>query len=332
MTIKRVFSSSINADHAQAGMRYAFRKIFGDGNFAEFDYLELKRQHHDEGEINRMLVDQARSFKPDWVWLQLQDTNVIQPHAIQEIRKALPKCVVTHWTGDCRPSVSAYLGSIGQSTHLTLVSSVGQLPLFRAAGAQEAAYLQIGLDYEEDVLGSTRWRPDFNIPDVVFCGGYYGGIFPGTKDRVEAIETVRNAGIPIGIVGRGWPGQFPVIGQCGVKDQHHVWKRARVCLSVNHFNDIELYYSDRQLISMASGTPVVCRYVPGLEKEFVHGKHCLWYRHPNELVTYVSALLKNPAEAAELGRCGKEEVVRNHTWEARYRKLLPTIERIAGTL
>lgn len=330
--IKKVLLSSINYDHFQAGLVQGFKNVFGDGSVAHFDYLELGRQQKSQAEINAAFLAQAQSFKPDWIFMQLQDTNVITPDAIAAIRRSLPKCVVTHWTGDCRAQVSAYLSSICAATHLTFVSSVGQLPLFKAAGAPEAHYCQIGLDWDEDVMGLPPWTPPFPIPDVVFCGGYYESVFPGTVDRVLAIRTLQGAGISIGIVGGGWPKGYPVIGSCGVKQQYHVWTRAKVSLNVNHFNDIERYYSDRQIISMASGTPLVCRYVPGLEKEFVDGEHCLFYKTPEELVRNVKTLLSNEHLAIAVGAAGRAEVMKNHTWERRIEEIFPHVGRTAQAL
>lgn len=331
MAIKRVLSSSIDFDHPQLGMLYGFRKLFG-AEVSEFDYLQLEREKHSRPEINRMFVEAAVALQPDWIWLQLQDTNVLTAETIQEVRGRLPRCVVTHWTGDCRRNVSAYLSSICQATHLTFLSSVGQIPMFREAGAREAIYCQIGLDVQEDIEGMTPWRPSFGVPDVVFCGGYYGDAFPGTVDRADAVRALFNSGIQVGVVGGGWPAGFPVIGQCGVKDQYHVWTRAKVCLNVNHFNDIERYYSDRQLIAMASGTPLVCRYVPGLEKEFRNGHHLFWYKTREELIENVRTLLKNPVAAKSMGAIGRAEVIAHHTWEARFREILPHVERVAKSL
>lgn len=329
--IQRAFLAVINYDHKQAGMLYAWKKAFDD-EVGEFDYLEQQRRGVPIDGINRHFIQAASAFRPDWIWLQLQDTNVIDSRSIEAVKEALPKCVVTHWTGDCRRNVSPYLSSICGATHLTFVSSVGQLPMFRAAGAKEAYYCQIGLDWEEDVLGIPEWTPDFRIPDVVFCGTYYGTAFPGTADRVDAVRTLQGAGIDVGIVGTGWPSGLPVVGKCGVKQQHHVWKRAKVGLNINNFNDIERYYSDRQIISMASGTPVVCKYVPGLEKEFRNGEHCFWYRNLAELVDKVGQLLDLPDLAKAVGSGGKAEVMRNHTWEHRIVEVLPHVERVAKEL
>lgn len=331
--ISKVLVSCINADHPQRGMVGAFQSIFGPEAVFEYDYLERMRQGLSARQVNAELVSAALEVRPDWLWLQVQDLGVIDSSAVRQIKKALPRCLVTHWMGDCRTGIAGTLAAICREAHLTLVSNVGQLPMYRAIGARRAEYLQIGLDWEEDVLGVPDWTPPFKVPEVVFCGGYYGQSFPGTVDRLAACRALAAAGIDFGVVSpTGWPAGIPVVGSCHVKQQHHVWKRASVCINSNHFNDIELYYSDRQIISMASGTPLVCQYVPGLEREFSHGEHLFWFRNPEELVSHVRALLRDPLHAGRIGDAGKRLVIAAHTWEHRIRHILPVVEGMSASL
>lgn len=332
MTVGRVFLSTINFDHLQAGILHDFAKFFGTANIQHFDYLQEQRNGKSISEVNERFIMAARNWNPEWIFLQVQETNVLHAGSLARLKKILPKCVISHWMGDCRKTVSPYLASICREAHLSLISSVGQTGLFMEAGAKEVRYLQIGLDWEEDVLGIPPWTPPFRIPDVVFCGGYYGDLYPGTVEREHGVMALKNAGIDIGIIGNGWPGGYPVIGTCGVKQQHHVWKRCKVALNINNFNDIQSYYSDRQIISMASGKPLVCKYIPGLENEFEHGKHCLWYYDEAELVRHVRTLLADPGLCQRIGQAGREEVLKNHTWTARIKDVISDVERIKAKL
>ena len=332
MSIKRILLSTINYDHPQAGIIQAFQKVFGKENVRHYDFMEEQRRGRQLGEINIGFVEAARDWKPDWIFTQLQESNIIQGSALQELKRLLPKSVLTTWMGDCRQTVSPYLGSVIRQAHLTLISSVGQIGMFMQSGAKDVRYLQIGLDWDEDVLGIPPWTPPFRVPDVVFCGAYYGNLYPGTVDRVNGIRALEKAGFNIGIVGSGWPAGYPVVGICGVKQQHHIWKSAKVCVNINNFNDIQNYYSDRQIISMASGRPLVCKYIPGLENEFENGKHCFWYYDEAELIVRVGQLLRDQALSGRMGAAGREEVLKNHSWEARVRDVLPDIERIKAGL
>jgi hypothetical protein len=328
--IHTVLVSTINHDHPQRGMEHAFRGIFK--NVDTFDFLDKKRKGVSVDIINRELLQRASAVKPDWIWFQLQESNVIKAETIREIRTRSPKTVISHWMGDCRLSVPPGLGEISKACHLTLVSNSGQIPLFQAAGASIARYLQVAVDWEEDLFPKTDHPLPFPVRDVAFCGNYYGNSFPGTVDRVTAIRALMDAGVSVGIVGSNWPVGFPVLGICHVKEQVHVYRKAKVALSVNHFNTIERYYSDRQLIAMGSGTPLVSIYVPGLEKEFEDGKHCLWYRSISELIDHVKMLLSDRAKASLMGRNGRAEVIRSHTYFSRILSILPEIEQIRSSL
>ena len=326
----KVLLATINYDHPQRGMLHAFQGLFGERNVWEYDYLDKQRTGLRPEQLNEGFYSTISRYQPDWVWMQLQDTNVIQPYAIEEARRQCRQPVVfTHWTGDCRPTVSPYLSSICRATDLTLTSAKGQLPLFQAAGAHLVKYLQIGLDWDEDLFPAAPWVPHFEVPAIVFCGSYYGSNFPkGTLEREAAIRALQAAGLPVGIVGNGWPGSFPIIGACGVKEQVHVYRRAKVALNVNHFNDIERYYSDRQLIAMASGTPLVCRKVPGLEHEFLDHEDCVFFEDEHELVEHCRWLLDNPKKAQLIGECGRATVLQHHTWFSRILEVLPVVEEI----
>lgn len=331
MTIARVICAPLNYSHRQEGQYAAFREVFGDG-LVEFDFMALDRAGVNAG---KELVKLAADVKPDWIWLQVQGTEMVTGEHVRKIRDLVPHCVVTHWMGDARTSVPKGLAAMCRATHATLISSTGQRPLYKTAGAKRVEYVQIGLDWDQDVLGLPAWEPPFTVPDVVFCGGYYGGSFPkGSEQRLAAIRSLMKADIPVGVVGTGWPSDIPVVGQCHVKQQIHVYKRAKVALSINHFNDIARYYSDRHLIAMASGTPVVARYVPEMEKEFNVGPsaECLMWNDHEHLIEFTKMLLDNPGWASAMGSRARALVMRDHSWARRIRELLPTIDAIHAEL
>jgi hypothetical protein len=326
--IQRVLMAVINYDHPQRGMEHSMKVLFGAENVFNFDYCDLRRNGLSIEAINQHFVGAAVEAKADWIWLQVQDTQVLMPESVLRLKAALPRAAVTHWTGDLRESVSPYLASFCQVCDLTLISSIGQIPIFRAAGARKVSYCQIGLDWEEDVLGARPLSNELRKVDVVFCGNYYGDRFPGTKDRLASVLALQNHGIDVGVVGIGWPSGIPVLGRCHVKEQFHVYQKAKVALSVNNFNDIERYYSDRQLIAMASGIPVVCRYIPGLEHEFVNERELLWYSNTSELASHVRRLLSSDSLRRSMGQNGRRAVIRNHTWLSRFLDILPQVEEI----
>jgi len=320
----RVLVLPLNADHRQEGMLCGFRRVFGEGNVIELDYCNVR-------DPDERMLAVLRDYSIGWVFMHLNQTEKIGGRLIEQGRAISPRTVFTQWMGDWRASVSPKAREIGVAADVTFISSVGQIPLYKAAGARRVEYLQIGLDYAEDVLGQPPWTPPFRVPQVVMCGNYYAHQFPGGGDRMAALRALRAAGIDAGAVGSGWPTGVmdpPVVGSCGVKQQHHVYKRALVALSCNNINDCRLYYSDRQLVTLASGTPTVCRYVPGLEVEFEDGRHCFFYRNDTELCDRVLRLIHDSELRARIGAAGRAEVVARHTWEARVRQAFGVVQSV----
>lgn len=277
-TARTVLVLPLNYDHFQHGMVDGFRQVFGGDNVAVFDYMcaaarSLGPVSRTITEVNNDFIEYVSQRKPDFVFMQLQETGVMQPATITHARSLSPKTVFVHWTGDYRPVISPYVQAICMVTDMTFASSVGQLKDFTMAGAADVNYLQIGIDWESDVLGIPAWVPPFPVPEIVFCGNHYpdGPWAYGTAQRLADIRALKREGYDIGVVGRGWPDDIPVIGECTVKQQHHVYTRAKVVLSVSHENEVDRYYSDRLLIAMASGTATIARRFPGLDGDFPDG-------------------------------------------------------------
>jgi hypothetical protein len=168
--LRRVLVAPLNYDGPQEGQLHAFRGIFGVDDVLEFDYMAEQRRGLDDDAVTRRFVDAARGFRPDWIWMQFHGTEVPRPWGVTEIRRDLPACAVTQWMGDARPVPPPALVAMCHATHATFVSNAGQVPLYLAAGAPRAAYVQVGLDWAAHVLGLPEWTPPFRVPEVVFVG------------------------------------------------------------------------------------------------------------------------------------------------------------------
>jgi len=317
--------ATINADHAQLGMIHAFNSLFGREHVQHYDYFQRMREGCSKEFINWQFADDAIRFKPDWIWLQLQNSDIITAETISKLEKEIQNAVIAHWCGDVRSEVSPYFASICKATHLTLVANKGFIPKYVEAGAREVIYVPHGLDWDEDVLGVPFWEPPFPIPDVVYCGNNYGDAIVGSEVRQAAIRYLHDAGINIGVVGNGWlETGLRVLGQCKVKQQVHIYERAKVVLSVNHFPDLAGYHGDRTITAMA--------YFPEIEKEFVDGEDLLVFRNHDELIEKTLTLLSHDRLRRELGIKGRAAAIKNHTWFSRIFGILPRVQQVWSKL
>jgi hypothetical protein len=92
-----------------------------------------------------------------------------------------------------------------------------------------------------------------------------------------------------------------------------------------------MYFSDRQLITMASGTPVVCKYIPGLERYFENKKDVAWFNSIDECVGLVSYYLQHPEEAAAMGKSGAKKAIEQHSYQIRVKELAMRIGLIKSS-
>ncbi len=92
-----------------------------------------------------------------------------------------------------------------------------------------------------------------------------------------------------------------------------LYNGSKIVISVNNFNDVEMYFSARQLNAMASGTLTVSAYIPGLEKYFTNGEDLVWFKTADECVDLVNYYLDHEDEARRIGMNGSKKVLENHT-------------------
>lgn len=329
MTIGRILVGAINPE---GGMTHGFRSIFGFENVRTFDHAGMVKGGIRRIDIAKRFVEVAQEHQPDWIWLQVHDRDTLLPEAVEQVREIFPQCVVTHFMGDYRPAIGELLEAMVKVCHLALVSNADQPQDFLEAGAPEAMYCPIAADWTEDILGLPDWEPPFRIPEVVFCGSNYGDTFPGTEEREAAARVLMDSEYDFGIVGRGWPSEFPMLGNCTRSQQVQIYRRAKVVLSINNYNQVRRYYSNRQFVALASGKPVICRTVPGIEEDFKDGHHCVIYKKPKHLPRLVKAILEDESWANRLGSNGRALAIEKHTWFNRILMLLPRIEQIARRL
>ncbi len=306
----------------QDGTTQAFVQELGAENVVVFDYLT--RMLPDSSlELGRLVAQYA----PDWVHMQLQETGKILPSSIESIRKGSPRVVWTHWMGDWREGISPKLAEICRITDATFISNEGQIPMYEQTGAPLVRYWQNAVTESIDVSPPQFVRLAFRVPEVVLCANL-NMRFPGAQERVDVVKAFMASGLDFGLVGAGWPAEFRPIARTGPRMQRHIYEKARVVVGVNHVNDCERYYSERQLAAMASGKPHVCWGVPGLEKDFEDESECLFYTTPEKAVELTRELLANPGWADSIGKAGQEKVLDFHLWPHRVREIMPIIEEL----
>ena len=278
-------------------------------------------------ETNELFIKLSSYFYPDLIHMQLQYSDVISPNTLAEIRKNLSRVYISNWTGDIRTSIVKYFIDTSKEIDLSLISSVGQLELYKSAGCENVDYWQIGYDEKKFFRLDDEKRSILNKKyncDIVFCcNNFIGADFPGAELRKKVISIFQDYfKDKFSLYGAGHNYSK---GNLNFFKQNEVYNSAKIILSINHFNDVELYFSDRQLVSMASGTLTLSKYIPGLEKYFENKKDLVWFNTEEEALELAKYYLDHPEEAEEIGKNGAKKVLEEHTYFCRVNELMNKI-------
>jgi glycosyltransferase involved in cell wall biosynthesis len=180
---------------------------------------------------------------------------------------------------------------------------------------------------------------------------YIGGVSQdrGSVVTLEALGRLQQRGIDVGweCVGPGWPTAHlddlrRRVGQMGLRHVHfhgylpatQGWDVVRSCsiglaVLLPLPNLIESYPT-KLFEYMALQMPVVTSAFPLYQA--VVERHrcglCVDPTSPDELAEAIERLIKDPDEAAQMGRRGREAVLREYNWESEYQKLRTFYEQL----
>jgi spore maturation protein CgeB len=198
------------------------------------------------------------------------------------------------------------------------MSNVGQIEMYKKAGAKNVYYWQIGYDHKcYKPLNNKTFKYD-----IVFAGSAYGNIFPDAKLRMNIVSYLKERfGDRFGLFGTGYPNNFKA-SYVDIRDINAVYNSSLTNLSVSNFNDIDHYFSDRLILAMASGRPCISYRFPGQESYFKHKQDILIANNINEIGDYVDFCKKNSEEANEIGNNGYRIVKYEHSFRSRVAELL----------
>jgi spore maturation protein CgeB len=314
----------MNGDVIQRGVYDAFREA--GCQLEVFDYFTIfESARKKSAKVRQQFVSMATNFKPDLIHMQLQHTKVIDSRTIARVKSALPKTIITNWTGDVRNNVPGTFARVGQVADFNLISSTGQLKMFQEGVGKNVRFWQIGYDpklYYPDPEKRTSFEWD-----CVFIGnnntkeGY-----PGRHARELTCKKLRAAfGDRFALFGNGWPKNFKSKGTIDQKKAATAYHRSMCSISVSHYNDLDHYFSDRLLMCLASGRPTVSFRFPKWESYFTNNCDLVIADSVDDIVNKVRYLKQNPDLANYIGKSGSEKVLAEHTYASRVLELLDMV-------
>lgn len=308
----------------QEGVYDAFRQTGAELEI--FDYYYYHNNKQGIKNIRSMFIQKMRDFRPDLLHMQIQHTHIIDAESIRQARSFSPHTKVVNWTGDVRNYIPPTYLSVSKVSDYNLISSTGQLDMFRNAGVPNVGYWQIGYNpdfYYPEYPPRTNF--DYDISFVANVNPKEN--YPGHNERMRTVYALhRTFGKRFGLFGNHWPKDLHSRG--GIEQKlvsKDVYHRSFCVLSISHYNQLEHYFSDRLLMCLASGRPTVCWRFPGYQSYFSDGCDLLMANNTEDIISKVKYLLDHPDEANIIGMNGAAKVAAEHTYFSRINELFDIV-------
>lgn len=163
-------------------------------------------------------------------------------------------------------------------------------------------------------------RP-YDVPfefDATFVGARYG-------PRPRFFDELRRLGTPVTCFGRGWER-----GPLSPDEMIRLYSRSRINLGISSIGQSMklMHLKGRDFEVPMSGGLYLTQDNPELALVFDVGKEIITYSSPADCTKKIRQLLADPAGAAAIRAKCRERALRDHTYEARWRKVF----ELAGLL
>ena len=145
-------------------------------------------------------------------------------------------------------------------------------------------------------------------------------------DRLAIVKEL-DRHFKVGLYGKGWkrfgilPRGMQVNGEAHVK----ALNSGRVYLSFSKTVAAHINVKVGLFEAVACGTPVFTETFPEMEDYFAYDNEIVGYDGVEDLVTKLKHYLAHPGELAAIAENARNRLLREHTWEARWRKVLDDI-------
>ena len=247
-------------------------------------------------------LEESIRFNPDYVFMHgnvisLEDCNTL---------KSLTGAMFTIWVGDVRYApLPEAMNMIG----------VADLYLFPFNGKQLEYFSRIldtPCEYIFEVFDDRQVREvkEMTVGRVVFVGNVYDH-FPGGEERISLANFIGKYVPELELYG-SFPYSANSKGNIDFSQVPDLYNTSYLTIAHNNRNDIDGYFTHRNLIALASGSCVLMKHFPGIEQFFTNWEHCVFYKTNYELLDIIEFLKREPSIRNKIAKNGNSYVRQNY--------------------
>jgi spore maturation protein CgeB len=246
--------------------------------------------------VDELLVKQVKKYNPDIVFVNF--ANYLNADTIKSIRQVAADAFYIGYDCDLWPELHKGRVSAAKELDVVLTTYEGKgLDAYRDAGVHCIFMPNMcDPDIEYRYEAEPKWKSD-----ILFTGKtrYKHKRYPTEDTRYQILSRLaemENCAL-YNCYGR------PAIG--GI-DYLYAISGARIGLSINVANDIELYHSDRFMNYLSCGTFVLAKRVPGTDKLFQDGVHLKYFDSVEEFFDLAKWYLAHEDKRMKIANAGME--------------------------
>ena len=264
-------------------------------------------------------IEESILFKPDLVFMHGNAILLEECHLLKESTNAF----FTIWVGDVR------YAPLPEAMNMM---DIADLYLFPFKGEQLKYFSRIldtPCEYLFEVFDDRQVREVKEISSgrIVFVGNVYEH-FPGGEERISLVKFIGKYVPELEYYGSFPYADISVKGRIDFSEVPDLYNSSYLTIAHNNRNDIDGYFTHRNLIALASGSCVLMKYFPGIEESFTNWDHCVYYKTNYELLDVIEFLKRNPSIRNKIAKSGNSYVRENYlnaNFSHRYNEILKRI-------
>ena len=269
---------------------------------------------------NQLLLEQARRYKPDLIWLAGANREIL-PDTLERLKRE-HNCKLLFIHGDS-PIVFSHPNERAAAPlyDLVLVNDVYHGAQWRELGAKQVAclpYVAIDPEYHAP-------QPITDVPNEYLCDlGFVGTLVPQNlySERVAVLESLRDFDLGIWSVHDVPPSLKPFYRGYALGDSNlQVLSSVKIC--INTHGDTMRYGVNLRLFECAAlGSFQIVDDRPGVAEHFTVGEHLVTFGDLADLREKARYYLAHDEERGRMAAAAREHVLAHHRYDQRVARVL----------
>lgn len=258
--------------------------------------------------VSKILLSYIFSYKPDILFVVPCRGEI--PRPILFFIKNFTKTLVVAWNSDDDRRWENYSRLYAKSYNYMITTYEDVYKKAKKQGFKNILLSQWACNPERNKNLDIEKKYD-----ISFIGVAYG-------DRVDYFKKLLKENFNIKFGGLNWDKHFKINKKSFSQEEIQlITNQSKIALVFSKGINGNMQVKARVFETPAYGTCTCIEYFPGLEKYYAIDKEIVAFKNKDELVKKIHYYLKHSQKREEIARCGRQRVLKKHTYKHRFEKL-----------